>query len=154
MPENRFLAFSRDFIQFFSDFLHKDVYQECSKHDRVRFSKRVFFRPKMPEIYRKSPFLYIFLRLFTYISLFFSHKNINDISFFIYSLVRPSICLLTHSFVPLFALSLVHFSGSYPLYNVYICSQFSNFHYQVGPISMRLVLVKKWGFYHFPQLIL
>ena len=84
MSEKRFLAFSRDFIQFFSDFLLKDLFQECSKHDPVRFSRKVFFRPKMPEIYRKS------LKHFVVVS----HKNINDIAFF-----RPFVRSFVRSFV-------------------------------------------------------
>ena len=60
----------------FSDFLHKDAHQQCLKHRRVRFSRKIFFRPKMPEICRKSPFLQIFIGLFPYISLFFHTKTI------------------------------------------------------------------------------
>ena len=40
------------------------------------FSKNVFFRPKMPEICRKSPFLQIFIGLFPYILLFFHTKTL------------------------------------------------------------------------------
>ena len=44
--------------------------------------EKFFFRPKIPEIRRKSPFLQIFIRLFPYISLFFfSHKNIINNNF-------------------------------------------------------------------------
>ena len=59
----------------FSDFLLKDAYQQCPKHGRVRFLKKIFFWPKMLEICRKSPFLQIFVGLFRYISLFFSLKH-------------------------------------------------------------------------------
>ena len=58
--------------------------------------EKFFFRSKIPEICRKSPFLQIFLGLFPYISCFFSHKNIYDIAFF-----------FVRSFVRLFVLSLL-----------------------------------------------
>ena len=40
------------------------------------FWENFFFRPKMPEICRKSPFLQIFIRLFLNISLFFHTKTL------------------------------------------------------------------------------
>ena len=60
----------------FSDFWHKDAYLECSKHCRVRFLRKIFFWPKMPEICRKSPFSPIFIGLFPYILLFFHSKTL------------------------------------------------------------------------------
>ena len=126
----------------FPDFLLKNANQQSSKHGRARFLRKIFFRSKIPEKCRKSPFLQIFLRLFPYISLFFFHtKNINDIAFFVYpfvrSLVRSFVRSFVHSFLRSFNRSLFRILSI----NVYICSQFSNFHYQVGPISMWLVFL-------------
>ena len=45
-------------------------------HGRVRFLRKFFFRLKIPEICRKSPFLQIFIGLFPYISLFFNTKTL------------------------------------------------------------------------------
>ena len=75
--KNRFFGiFSRFHHQFFSDFLHKDAYQQCPKHGRFQFLiKKFFFRPKMPDICRKSPFLQIFIGFLPYISLFFQIKT-------------------------------------------------------------------------------
>ena len=60
----------------FVDFQHKDAKQQCLKCDVARFSEKNLFRPKMPEICRKSLFLQIFNQTFSLFSLFFSHKSI------------------------------------------------------------------------------
>ena len=44
----------------FSDFWHKDAKWQCPKCDGARFSKKIHFRPKMPEICRKNRFFGIF----------------------------------------------------------------------------------------------
>ena len=71
-----FLAFSRDFIiSFFWFFAQRCVLGMLKTWPSSIFEKN-FFRPKMLEICRKSPFLQIFLRLFPYISLFFHTKTL------------------------------------------------------------------------------
>ena len=60
----------------FSDFWHKDAKWQSPKCDGARFSEKIFFRPKMPELCRKSPFLQILFGLFPYISLFFHTKTL------------------------------------------------------------------------------
>ena len=52
----------------------KPVFPANFRHFRpeMNFFRKIFFRSKIPEIYRKSPFLQIFIGLFPYISLFFT----------------------------------------------------------------------------------
>ena len=69
-----YLAFSRDFIISFLIFCLKmriSNVQNVAKSDSSIF----FFRPKIPEICRTSPFLQIFIGLFPYVSLFFPIKT-------------------------------------------------------------------------------
>ena len=71
-----FLAFSRDFIiSFFRFFAQRCVLAMPKIWLNWIFEKN-FFWPKMPEIYRISPFLLIFIWLFPYISLFFHTKTL------------------------------------------------------------------------------
>ena len=57
-------VFFLHFLEFssvaFSDFLQKDAYLQCSKHGRVRFLRKNFFRLKMPEIAVFADFHYMF----------------------------------------------------------------------------------------------
>jgi len=76
MPENRFFLHFLEFSSLaFSDFLQKDAYLQCSKHGRVRFLRKNFFRLKMPEIAVFADFHWIFS---LYSFLCFLHKNIID----------------------------------------------------------------------------
>ena len=52
--------FSRDWL--ISFFWHKGAKWQCVKSDGARFSKEIFFRPKMPEICRKNRSFGIFSR--------------------------------------------------------------------------------------------
>ena len=61
----------------YSNFLHRNAYQECSKDGRIRFLRKIFLRPKMPEICRKSPFLQILLGISLYFVVFLL-KNITN----------------------------------------------------------------------------
>ena len=118
----------------------------------------IFFLAKC----RESLFLQIFIGLFP-IFLYLFTKNINDIAFFVRPFIRSVVRLFIRSFVGLFIRSFVRsfvcsfvrsfvcsfvrlfvrsFTRSFfriLSINVYICSQLSNFHYQVAPNSMWLV---------------
>ena len=65
-----FGIFSRFHHQFFLIFLHKNAYQQMAKTWPSSISKKNFFRPKMPKMYRKLPFLQNFIELFPYIFCF------------------------------------------------------------------------------------
>ena len=71
-----FLAFSRGFISCFSWFFA----QRCVLAMLIIWPSRIFeknfFRPKIPEICRKSPVLQIFIRRFPNISLVFHTKTL------------------------------------------------------------------------------
>ena len=55
-----------EILSFFSRFFaQRCVLTICSKYDRVRFLRKNFFRPIMPEIWRKSDFFHIFICFFT-----------------------------------------------------------------------------------------
>ena len=55
---------------FFHEIRHTDAKCQCLKCDRARFSKNVFFRPKMPEICEENRLLGIFSRFHHFISFF------------------------------------------------------------------------------------
>ena len=56
----------------FSDFWHKDAKWQCPKCDGAWFSKKKFFRPKLPEVAVFADFVWFFSSYFAV----FSHKNI------------------------------------------------------------------------------
>ena len=44
-------------VIYFADFWHKDAKWQCPNCDGARFPEKIHFRPKMPEICRKTGFL-------------------------------------------------------------------------------------------------
>ena len=58
----------------FSDFWHKDAKWQCPKYDRARFSRKIFFWPKLPELCRKNWFFGIFSRFHHCFFLIFCSK--------------------------------------------------------------------------------
>ena len=113
-----FWAFSRDFsISIFWFFAQRCVLIMPKIWPTPIFEK-IFFRPKMPEICRKSPFSQILFGLFPYISLFFHSITlmISLVRSFVRSFVRSLTLSRARSFVR------------------------SYFHYQVVSISLWLVL--------------
>ena len=71
-----FLAFSRDFIVSFFSFFAQRCILIMPKIWPSSVFEKFFFRSRIPEICRKSPFLQISIRLFPYISLFFHTKTL------------------------------------------------------------------------------
>ena len=107
-----FLAFSRDFIIIvFTDFFAQRCILIMPKIWPSLIFRKIFFRSKIPEICRKSPFLLIFIGLFPYISLFFHTKIIVISRFFIRSFVRSLYIFYTPGF-PFLRISSTH-SGWY-----------------------------------------
>ena len=80
----------------FSNFLHKEAYQECSTHARVRLLRNFFSGRKYRKYAGNRRFCRFSLDFFLIFRVFFSHKNIYDIAFF-----------FVRSFVRLFVLSLL-----------------------------------------------
>ena len=75
--KNRFFGiFSRFHHWFYLIFCTKMRISNAHNIGQVRFLRKNFFRPKMPEICRKLPFLQILFGLFPYISLFFQLKTL------------------------------------------------------------------------------
>ena len=71
-----FLAFSQNFIISFFWFFAQRCALTMLKTWQSPIFENDFFRPKMPEICRKSPFLQILFGVFLHISLFFHTKTL------------------------------------------------------------------------------
>ena len=69
-----FLEFLELYFIFFHEIWHTLEKWQYLKCDGARFSKNIFFRPKMPEIYRKNRFLGIFSRFYHQFFLIFCSK--------------------------------------------------------------------------------
>ena len=133
------------------------IINRCSKHGRVRFLRKTFFRPKIPEIAVFAHFHWTF----SVFCLFFFTKNIvNSNSQYFAKIVgtadyRPGktsnlqfleSCSIFHSWISaLFFRLLFHsFARSFVCsfvfqYLFHCCLYFlylSKFHHQVGPISI------------------
>ena len=61
-------SFSRDWLISFFWFLNKDAKWQCPKCDGARFLRKIFSRPKMPEICRKPLFFCRFCLDFFFLS--------------------------------------------------------------------------------------
>ena len=70
-----FLAFSRDFIISFFWFFAQRCILTMLKTWLSPIFKKIFFRPKMTEICRKSPFLQIFMDFFHIFLCFFTQRH-------------------------------------------------------------------------------
>ena len=69
-----FLQFLKLYFIFFHEISHNHVKWQWLKLDQARFSKILFYRPKMPEIYRKNRLFGIFSRFHHLLFLIFCTK--------------------------------------------------------------------------------
>ena len=101
-----FLEFFEPYSIFFHEIWHTDAKWQCLKCDRARFSKNIFFRPKMPEICRKNRFC-AFSRDFIISFLFFCTNRHTQIFFISNSnfRVRPGVAKHSGSISEKFALA-------------------------------------------------
>ena len=70
-----FLEFLGLYFIFIHEILHTDAKWQCLKCDGARFSKNIFFRPKMPEIMPEKPVFWHFLEISSLICSYFLHKD-------------------------------------------------------------------------------